>query len=115
MTGPVDLIELWRGDLLESVHRGHAVICGADGSIEAAWGDPQAVVYPRSSSKMLQALPLIESGAADAFGLRTDQLALSCASHIGAAYHTDRVQHWLGDLGLSDADFRCGPQEPSDH
>ena len=69
---------------------------------------------PRSSSKMLQALPLIESGAADAHGLTTEQLALSCASHQGAAIHTDRVNAWLGNLGLSDSDFRCGPQEPSD-
>jgi L-asparaginase II len=109
-----DLIELWRGDILESVHRGHAVICGADGSVEAVWGDAGTVVYPRSSSKMLQALPMVESGAADAFGLRTDQLALACASHIGASYHTDRVRAWLKDLDLGDDDFRCGAHEPSD-
>ena len=111
---PVDLVEVWRGDLLESVHRGHAVICGADGEIVEAWGDPQAVIFPRSSCKMIQALPLIESGAADAHGLRVDQLALSCASHQGAHIHTDRVQVWLDSLGLSDSDFRCGPQWPND-
>jgi L-asparaginase II len=63
---------------------------------------------------MIQALPLIESGAADAFGLRSDQLALACASHIGAAYHTERVRDWIGALGMQDADFRCGAQEPND-
>lgn len=114
MVKPVDLVEVWRGDILECVHQGHAVICGADGEIEAAWGDPDAVFYPRSACKMVQALPMMESGAADAAGLRTDQLALSCASHIGAAYHTDRVAAWLSDLGMSDDDFRCGPQEPGD-
>jgi len=108
------MAEIWRGPFLESVHLGHAVICGADGEIVQAWGDPTVVVMPRSSSKMLQALPLIESGAADAHGLTTEQLALSCASHQGAAIHTDRVNAWLGNLGLSDSDFRCGPQEPSD-
>ncbi len=110
----VDLVDVWRGDILECVHQGHAVICDGSGQITFALGDPQAVIYPRSSCKMVQALPLIESGAADAFGLRVDQLALSCASHIGAAYHTDRVAEWLGAMGLSDDDFRCGPQEPSD-
>ena len=108
------LCNVWRGPLVESLHYGHAVICDDAGQIVKSWGDPQAVVYPRSSSKMIQALPLITSGAADRFGLRSEQLALACASHNGAAIHTDRVQAWLGDLGLGDDDFRCGPQMPRD-
>ena len=63
------MIELWRGGMLESRHLGHAVICDARGIVEA-WGDPEAVIFPRSSCKMLQALPLIESGAAAASGWR---------------------------------------------
>lgn len=114
MEGAVDLVEIRRGGRIESLHRGHAVVADGTGQIVAAWGDPEVVVYPRSSSKMIQALPLIESGAAEAFGLRTDQLALACASHIGAAYHTDRVRDWIGTLGLSDDDFRCGAHEPND-
>lgn len=114
MGKPVDLIELWRGGRVECVHAGHAVVCDGSGQIVESWGDPTMVMYPRSAFKMIQALPLIESGAADALGLRTDQLALTCASHIGASYHTDRVRAWLADLGLSDSDFRCGPHEPSD-
>lgn len=114
MTNSVALAEVWRGPFLESVHRGHAVVCDDNGQIVHAWGDPQTVVLPRSSSKMIQALPLIESGAADAFGLGTEQLALACASHNGAAIHTDRVTEWLDHLGLGDDDFRCGPQEPDD-
>jgi len=110
----VDLVELWRGGRMECVHRGHAVVSDAAGNILAAWGDAGAVVYPRSSSKMIQALPLVESGAAEAFGLRADQLALACASHIGAAYHTRRVQDWIADLGLRDDDFRCGAHMPND-
>ena len=114
MTKPAPFAEIWRGPILESVHSGHAVICDDTGQIVQAWGDPNAVVLPRSSSKMLQALPLITSGAADAAGLTTAQLALSCASHNGAAIHTDRVQDWLKTLGLSDGAFRCGPQDPDD-
>jgi L-asparaginase II len=61
---------------------------------------------------MIQALPLVESGAAD--GLGTEQLALACASHSGGATHVERVARWLADLGLSEADLRCGTQVPED-
>lgn len=110
--GAVGLVELWRGELLESVHRGHAVVCDAGGAVVEAWGDPEAVVYPRSSSKMIQALPLLESGAGA--GLSSERLALACASHGGAAIHTERVGEWLAELGLSDGDLRCGAHLPSD-
>lgn len=114
MTEPVLMTEIWRGNLLESQHSGHAVICDGTGQIVRSWGDPEAVIYPRSSSKMVQALPLLTSGAADKYGLTTEQLALCCASHNGAAIHTDRVRAWLEMLGLNDDDFRCGPHEPND-
>lgn len=112
MTAPIDMVEIWRGEMLESVHRGHAVVCDQNGDVVHAWGDADAVIYPRSSCKMIQALPLLESGAGA--HLTTEQLALSCASHQGAAIHTDRVGAWLNDLGMTDADFRCGPQMPAD-
>ncbi|MCC5975215.1 MAG: asparaginase [Rubellimicrobium sp.] len=114
MTQDAELIEIWRGPFRESLHRGHAVICDGTGAIVEAWGDPQAVILPRSSAKMIQALPLVESGAADAFALGTERLALACASHIGASYHITRVQDWIAELGLTDDAFRCGPQTPND-
>lgn len=114
MAGAVDLVEVWRGDLLESIHQGHAVVCDETGQIVQTWGNPQLVTYPRSSCKMVQALPLIESGAAAANGLTDKQLALACASHNGAVIHVEAVNAWLDTLGLADADFRCGPQEPRD-
>ena len=64
------------------------------------YGDPDAVIFPRSSCKILQALPLMRSGAAKRARLTSEQLALACASHQGAAIHTDRVDRWLKDLGL---------------
>ncbi|PKP73201.1 MAG: L-asparaginase [Alphaproteobacteria bacterium HGW-Alphaproteobacteria-6] len=110
----IPMIELWRGGMLESVHAGHAVICDEKGEVIEAWGDPAAVIFPRSSCKMIQALPLLESGAADRFGLSEAQLALACASHNGAHIHTDAVGRWLSGLGLGEADLRCGPQMPDD-
>jgi len=114
MTQSVPMAEIWRGPFLESVHTGHAVICDDTGQIIQSWGDPEAIVLPRSSSKMIQALPLIESGAAAAYGLTSEQLALACASHNGAAIHTDRVKAWLAEIERSDDDFMCGPQIPDD-
>lgn len=114
MTQAAPFAEIWRGPFLESRHQGHAVICDARGDILESWGDPTAVVLPRSSSKMIQALPLVRSGAADKAGLGSEHLALACASHNGAAIHTDRVAAWIQELGLADEDFRCGPQDPDD-
>ena len=114
MTSAVPICEIWRGPFLECVHLGHAVICDDSGQIIKSWGDANATLMPRSSSKMIQALPLITSGAAQKYGLTTEQLALSCASHQVAKIHTDRVSAWLSDLGLADDDFRCGVQRPND-
>ena len=112
MANPVDMVEVWRGELLECVHQGHAVVCDDKGQIIHAWGDPDAMIYPRSSCKMIQALPLVESGAAAQ--LTGQQLAIASASHNAAAIHTDLVGDWLRELGLADDDFRCGPAMPMD-
>ena len=108
----VPLVEIRRGPFLESLHHGHAVICDADGEITEAWGDPEAVILPRSSIKMIQALPLLSSGAGD--DLDSRRLALVCASHDGAAIHTDLARAWLESLGMGEDDLRCGPQWPDD-
>jgi L-asparaginase II len=114
MPAPQPMVELWRGGLLESIHAGHAVIWGP-GGIEAAWGDPATVIFPRSSCKMIQALPLLESGAADAAGLTDAHLAFACASHQGEARHVGMAADWLASLGLAEPDLRCGSHEPYDH
>ena len=112
MTDAVPLTEIWRGPRPESVHLGHAVICDAAGDIKAAWGNPSETVLARSSAKMIQALPLITSGAADAYGLTPEHLALACASHDGTPAHADRVRDWVETLDLGDADLRCGAHDP---
>ena len=114
MTQAVPMTELWRGDILESVHSGHAVVSTPEGEIVHAWGDPNAIVMPRSSAKMIQALPMVESGAADAAGLSARHLAMACASHNASDIHNELVSSWLADLGLSEDDLLCGPQEPRD-
>lgn len=107
------LVEVWRGAFLECQHRGHAVIVNSRGDILDSWGNPSIEILPRSACKILQALPLVESGAADAYGLTPELLALSCASHQGDPLHTQAVTAWLSELDLSEKDLRCGTHWPS--
>ena len=111
---PQIMCEIWRGSYLESVHTGMAVICDKDGEISHQWGDPNALILPRSSAKMMQAIPLIISGAEKKFSIGEDLLALACASHNAAEIHLSRVLGWLSNLGFSEADLRCGPQPSND-
>ena len=108
------MVEVWRGPFLESLHTGHAVVAHASGDVVASFGNPDLVTLPRSSVKMLQALPLIESGAADRFGLGPEHIALAAASHQGAPIHTAPVTAWLDRLGLGEEALICGPQAPRD-
>lgn len=110
MATDTELVQIIRGDQVESVHRGHAVICDGSGAVIEAWGDPSQVIYPRSSCKMIQALPLLESGAGNSLSER--HLAFACASHRGEAMHTNLAASWLKDLDLSEADMRCGSHMP---
>ncbi len=115
MSSAAEMVELWRGGVLESTHRGHAVICDDTGAIVQSWGDPEKIIFSRSSCKMIQALPLLETGAADAYGLTDAHIAFACASHQGEAKHVDLARRWLADLGLTEADLRCGAHEPYNH
>lgn len=113
MTGanPV-LVEATRGGLVESRHRGAYAVINADGRVVAAQGDIERITFPRSSMKILQALPLVESGAADAFACTPAELALACASHGGEPMHVEAVGTWLARIGRGEADLVCGPQAP---
>ncbi|MEJ0025179.1 MAG: asparaginase [Rhizomicrobium sp.] len=107
MANPI-LVELTRGGLVESVHRGALAVVDAEGAVVAALGDIAAPVYSRSSLKPMQAMVLVESGAAEAFGLSDEEIALACASHSGEPMHTTRVAAWLARIGLSEKDLACG-------
>ena len=108
------MTEIWRGPFLESAHLGHAVVCDDSGQIVESWGDPDLVVLSRSSAKMIQALPLIESGAADAAGLTEAQLSFACASHAGMPIHTNMARDWLKSLEMDQTHLRCGSHYPYD-
>lgn len=110
-SGPIQIAAM-RGGAVESVHRVHAVVAGPDGDATHVFGDPERVIFPRSALKAMQSLPLVETGAADAFECRPAELALACASHEGEAMHTLNVKNWLTRLELDAEALACGPQWP---
>src|SRR5438132_1156525 len=94
MFNPV-LVEVLRGTRVESRHRGAAAAVDADGKVALALGDVDRPIFPRSAVKALQALVLLESGAADRFGLADDEIALACASHGGEPAHVAAANRML--------------------
>jgi L-asparaginase II len=103
------LVEATRGGMVESFHRGRYVVMKADGTVIEQGGDIDALMYPRSAIKPLLALPLIESGAADAFALEDKHIALACSSHNGEEQHAQTVAAWLEKIGLSVDALECAP------
>ncbi len=106
------LVEVIRGGIVESAHRGAIAVCDAAGKVVASWGGVANAVFPRSAFKSLQALPLVETGAADAFALTDEHLALACASHSGEPMHVERVEAWLDRIDCRESDLACGPHLP---
>ncbi|MCL7972403.1 MAG: asparaginase [marine benthic group bacterium] len=108
------IVEVSRGDEVESTHRVQGVVCSASGREELCAGDPEILTYWRSAMKPFQAIPLLEDGAAEAFGFGPEELALVCASHGGMRQHTERVAGMLRRLGLAEDHLHCGPHDPFD-
>jgi len=111
MSNPV-LVEVLRGSLVESRHRGAVAIVDADGAAALAIGDVTMRVFPRSAVKALQALPLVESGAADRYGFGDEELALACSSHSGEEGHVAVASRMLAQAGLDASALSCGAHWP---
>jgi L-asparaginase II len=111
---PAVIAETTRGGITESVHHGVVVAVDAAGELIASVGDPEQVVFFRSSAKPFQAIPVIESGAAGAFGLTPAELALCCASHAGSPEHQSQVAAMLAKFGTTADDLQCGCPLPMD-
>jgi L-asparaginase II len=111
MSNPV-LVEVLRGARVESWHRGAIAVADADGRLVRSLGDTERPVYPRSAIKALQALVLIESGAADRYGLGPQELALACASHGGEPAHVATARRMLALAGLDPSALQCGAHWP---
>ena len=111
MANPV-VVEATRGKWIESAHRGAGAVVDADGRVVMAFGDADRPVYPRSAVKALQALPLVESGAADRLGLSDKEIALACASHSGSEDHIATARSMLAKAGFDERVLECGVHWP---
>ncbi|MBO6784299.1 MAG: asparaginase [Alphaproteobacteria bacterium] len=112
-TGNPVLVEVVRGPMVESRHRGAIAVVVPDGTVVHAVGDVTRDIYPRSAIKPVQALPLVETGAADAFGFGNVELSMACASHLGEARHVAAALSMLEAAGASPEDYECGAQPPA--
>jgi len=106
------LVEVWRGPIVESQHRGHIAAVTGDGKTVSALGAPDTVTFLRSSGKPFQALPLLTSGAADRFGFTVQEIAIACGSHSGEPGHVETVRSILGKIGVDESALKCGVHEP---
>jgi L-asparaginase II len=106
------LVEVMRGALVESRHAGAVAIADASGKLVLGLGDVERRIFPRSAVKAFQAIPLVESGAADAFGLGDAELAVACSSHSGDRVHVEAVRSLLGRAGLDESSLACGAHWP---
>ena len=106
------LVEVLRGDTVESRHRGALAVLDADGAAVATLGDIDRPIFARSAVKVLQALPLVESGAADQLALTDEELAIACASHNGEEAHTQVAARMLAKAGLDVDALECGTHWP---
>jgi len=109
---PAPLVEVTRGSITESRHRGHVVAVDGDGQIVARLGAPEVITYLRSSAKPLQAVPLVSTGAADRFNFTPQEIAVACGSHSGEPVHEETVAAMLRKTGLAPGALKCGVHEP---
>ncbi len=106
------LVEVTRGPLVESRHRASVSVVDADGATVLSIGDVDRRVFPRSAVKALQALPLLESGIADKYGLTDEEIALACASHSGEPEHVRVARSMLEKAGQDVGCLECGTHWP---
>ena len=105
-------VESWRGSFVESRHRVHVAVVDSAGRLVARAGDPDLVTFWRSAAKPFQALPLVADGAADRFGLTSEELAIACASHSSELRQVELVRAFLKKVGCGERDLLCGPHAP---
>lgn len=110
----VPLVEVTRGEIVESIHFGGFVAIDSKRNVLASAGNPELLTYPRSSMKPFQALPFIERGGAEAFNLTEKEVAIMCASHSGTDMHKTVLEGMHQKIGISESDLQCGVHWPSD-
>ncbi len=108
------LVEISRGEIVESIHFGAFVVVDSSGQILAGEGNAEMMTYPRSSMKPLQALPILEMGVDEAYHLTDQEIAIMCASHAGTDLHVEVLKRLHEKIGIGEKDLACGVHMPGD-
>lgn len=108
------LVHVNRSGLTECIHYGDIAVCDSSGALVGKVGDPSRTVFWRSSAKPIQALAVVQTGAADRFSFTAKELAICCASHCGSADHVATVRGMLAKMGLDESALQCGTHMPGD-
>lgn len=111
---PPTLVELTRGDRVESRHRGAVAVVAPSGQLVAAAGDETTFTYVRSAAKPFQLAAFVASGRFDEYRLGADALAVMAASHSGEDRHVRLVQALLRGAGIATSALACGTHMPFD-
>lgn len=106
------VVEVLRGDQPDSIHRAAAAVVDARGTVIRSWGRIGDPIFPHSALKLIKAIPLLETGACDRFGLATEEIALACSSHVGEHDQVEKIANWLHRVGLSEKHLECGAMQP---
>ena len=110
----IPLVEVTRGDLVESLHFGAIAVTDYHGNLFASGGNPNLITFLRSSSKPFQLLPLIEQGGVEKFNLSDQEISVMCASHVGTDMHTEVIRKIQSKIGIDETDLLCGIHAPVD-
>lgn len=114
IAGYEPVVELTRGGIVECVHFGAMAVVDSNGNLLTSLGDPRLVTFPRSSMKPLQALPFVEDGGPEHFGLTDEEVAILCASHHGTDEHVRVLRAIHAKADLTESDLQCGTHWPAD-
>lgn len=106
-------VDVMRGNVVESTHDVMVAVADSNGRVVNSWGNHTFLTFPRSAIKFLQAIPFVESGALEKFGLDDRHIALACASHKGEDIHLEVLKEWIAKLGLKEDALVCGPHWPT--
>ncbi len=110
----VPLLEVTRGEVVESIHYGAFIVLDVNGRVIAGQGDAELMTYPRSSMKPFQALPFIERGGDAAFDFNQEEISILCASHSGTDAHKAVLEGMHAKIGTHEDDLACGVHWPGD-
>src|SRR5215217_4165241 len=108
------LFEVTRCNIVESIHYGSIAVVDSDEKLISSYGDPKAVAFLRSSAKPFQALPFVERGGVEYFGLTPRELSITCASHEGSDLHVQTVEGIQKKIGVEESALQCGVHMPGD-